>query len=64
MQPSDSVLSHDQVLSKFAKIQEAHRRRAGEISTKAEVALRTEREAAVEQAMTYTVSGIVRGLAA
>lgn len=63
MQGNDEVLSHEQVLSQFARIQEQHRQSQSELSTKAEVALRTEQEEAVEQALSYTVGGIVRGLA-
>ena len=59
-----SVLSRDQVLHQFLEIQRQQRAREAQMSTKAEEAQRAQQDSVVSQARTYTVEGIVQGLAA
>jgi hypothetical protein len=58
------VLSRDEVLTRFRQIQEEQKAREAAMATRDEVALRTQRESVVEQALGYTVEGIVHNLAA
>jgi hypothetical protein len=58
------VLSRDEVLTRFRQIQEAQKARETEMATRDEVATRAQRESVVEQALGYTVEGIVHNLAA